>query len=380
MKRITLSMLLIIVSVNLFAQLKVTSDGKVGVQATPTSTTTTKLSVGGIQTYSLSAPYHLGIYSVPPLIAGKWVVGVKSDAYYSSVSNTGRSIGILGTGGNTSGKYNYGVAGNLYGTQGGAGVYGTIGGVFVNPASQYAGYFYGNTTIYGDLRVNEIITPSDIRLKENVEPLCEMGSALENVLRMNTISYNYKLRELSDEEREAGDAEITIHDKKMAAIRHYGLSAQELQEIYPDLVYEDEEGYLSVNYVELVPVLITAIQELKEEVDELKGTGNVRRSPNADNETSSVSSTAFSRGNILYQNMPNPFNGQTTIRFSLAESTQNASICIFDLQGKLLKELPVSSDMKQITVNSYELGKGMFLYSLLVNGQEIDTKKMIISK
>lgn len=376
MKRITLSMLFAIVSVSMFAQFKVTSNGKVGVQATPTSTTVAMLSVGGIQTYSLSAPYTIGIYARPEFVASKWVVGVKGNANFASVTNSGRSIGVLGTGGNTTGKYNYGVAGNLYGTQGGAGVFGTIGGVFVNPASQYAGYFYGNTTIYGDLRVNEIITPSDMRLKENIEPLSEMGSALENVLCMNAISYNYKLRELTDEERESGDGAITEHDKKMASIRHYGLSAQELQDLYPDLVYEDEEGYLSVNYVELVPVLITAIQELKTELDFLKEDKAVSRNVPA---TTGVESSAIKQTK-LYQNTPNPFNGLTTIRFQLADDIQDASICIFNLQGKMLKDIPVTAGMEHITVNSYELGKGMFLYTLLVNGQEFETKKMIISK
>jgi hypothetical protein len=36
------------------------------------------------------------------------------------------------------------------------------------------------------------------------------------------------------------------------------------------LVSEGQDGYLSVNYIELVPVLIRCIQELKQEVDELK--------------------------------------------------------------------------------------------------------------
>jgi hypothetical protein len=84
--------------------------------------------------------------------------------------------------------------------------------------------------------------------------------------------------------------------------------------------------------------------------------------------------------NILYQNTPNPAKEQTIIRYQLADNTKDAAICIFDMQGKMLKKLPVSSDNDSVTINGYELGQGMFLYSLVVNGQEIDTKKMIITK
>lgn len=51
------------------------------------------------------------------------------------------------------------------------------------------------------------------------------------------------------------------------------MSAQELQKLYPDLVMEGEDGYLSVNYPGLVPLLLRSIQELKAELDEVKGNG-----------------------------------------------------------------------------------------------------------
>ena len=82
----------------------------------------------------------------------------------------------------------------------------------------------------------------------------------------------------------------------------------------------------------------------------------------------------------LYQNNPNPFKEQTVIRFKLADNVQEAAICIFDMTGKTIKKLPISSGMESVSVGGYELGEGMFLYSLVVNGKEIDTKRMIISK
>ena len=161
------------------------------------------------------------------------------------------------------------------------------------------------------------------------------------------------------------------------SLLHFGVSAQELLEIYPNLVKEGQDGYLAVNYTELIPVLIRSIQELKQELDVVKGSGESRMTQSAAFTDLELQRLAK---NVLYQNTPNPFKGQTTIRFQLADNPMNAAICIFDMTGKMLKKLPISSGETSVAVNGWELGEGMFLYTLLVNGQEIDTKRMIITK
>ena len=50
------------------------------------------------------------------------------------------------------------------------------------------------------------------------------------------------------------------------------------------------------------------------------------------------------------------------------------------MTDKAIGKLPVSSGMESVSIGGNELGEGMFLFSLVVNGQEIDTKRMIISK
>ena len=64
----------------------------------------------------------------------------------------------------------------------------------------------------------------------------------------------------------------------------------------------------------------------------------------------------------------------------LADDARDASICIFDMTGNMLKNLPISSGETSVSINGWELGDGMFLYTLIVNGKEIDTKRMIITK
>ena len=49
-----------------------------------------------------------------------------------------------------------------------------------------------------------------------------------------------------------------------------GVLAQEIKEVFPELVTEDSNEMLAVNYQGLVPVLINALKEQQSEIDELK--------------------------------------------------------------------------------------------------------------
>lgn len=50
----------------------------------------------------------------------------------------------------------------------------------------------------------------------------------------------------------------------------FGVIAQDVQEVFPDIVTLEDDGYLAVDYAQFVPILIEAIRELKTEIDSLK--------------------------------------------------------------------------------------------------------------
>ena len=88
---------------------------------------------------------------------------------------------------------------------------------------------------------------SDIRLKENVTEHCP---ELQNILSIKTRQWNWK-----DKEKGSGE----------------GVVAQELEGIYPDLVFEDNDGMLNVkDFGPMTTRLVKAIQELSAQVNELK--------------------------------------------------------------------------------------------------------------
>lgn len=377
MKRIILLGITIITCSTISAQLSVESSGKVNVQATGNQIPTmfaVGASSGTYSSYKFASTVHI----LPN--TSYMTVGTYSKAFGNSSQTYGRSFGVYGVGGNATSGYNYGVVGTLEGTNYGAGILGSSVNYIGYIPGLYAGYFNGNTYVNGTLTATSVVTPSDIRLKSNITNISHTGQTLENLMKINVLSYNYKRHEIPEAERDTiQEATLRAFNEKCEADakeRHFGVSAQELQEVFPELVKEGQDGYLGVNYIELVPILIQAIQEMKAELEELRNP-----SENCSKRTAATSiNEQMLSGNKLYQNTPNPFKEQTTISFCLADGVNDASICIFDMTGKTLKKLPISSGMESVSVGGYELGEGIFLYSLVVNGQVIDTKRMIISK
>ena len=85
------------------------------------------------------------------------------------------------------------------------------------------------------------------------------------------------------------------------------------------------------------------------------------------------------KGYFLGQNTPNPFKNSTVIEYSLPVDEKNASILIFNLNGQTLQEYKLLETKGSITIDSNVLSKGLYLYSLISDGQEIATKKMLMN-
>ncbi len=149
----------------------------------------------------------------------------------------------------------------------------------------------------------------------------------------------------------------------------------------------NENGDTLINYAELVPALVASCQIMYELIRSLDPhlvdqfmSEELDEEQTEEQADQPLMAARRMMGAKLYQNNPNPFTERTLIRFRLPEEAKNAFIYIFDMTGKMLRQIPVDSTMQSVTVNGYELSEGMFLYSLVVNGQEIDTKRMILTK
>ena len=50
----------------------------------------------------------------------------------------------------------------------------------------------------------------------------------------------------------------------------FGLIAQEVEKIYPNLVNTDNKGFKSLDYIQLVPLLLLQTNEMERKIEELK--------------------------------------------------------------------------------------------------------------
>ena len=84
---------------------------------------------------------------------------------------------------------------------------------------------------------------------------------------------------------------------------------------------------------------------------------------------------------ILDQNAPNPFAEQTVISYYLQNSFTRAQIIFLDQSGKLIKAVDLTEKGKgQLNVFANDLTNGIYTYSLIVDGQTMETKKMMKTK
>jgi hypothetical protein len=106
--------------------------------------------------------------------------------------------------------------------------------------------------------VNSIVPNSDIRLKKNFE---KIGNATSLINQMNPMKYDFKYEEL----KEMG----------LPKERQFGLIAQELEKVVPELVFQHSEGknqehYKGINYTGLIPILIQGMKDQQAEIEALK--------------------------------------------------------------------------------------------------------------
>jgi hypothetical protein len=93
--------------------------------------------------------------------------------------------------------------------------------------------------------VGQSYTLSDERLKDNIKSLND-----NDLFTLNPIIFSYK-----------NDA---------TQKKHFGLLAQDVEKIYPELVEPSHTGYKSINYQEFIPIMLSNMKKMQNEIDELK--------------------------------------------------------------------------------------------------------------
>ncbi|MEO1414486.1 MAG: tail fiber domain-containing protein [Bacteroidota bacterium] len=296
--------------------------------------------------------------------------------------------------------FNTGVAGDVSNRTGsGVDYAGRFSVSSSNAPTRAAGFFTGDIVYSGSLQ-----GPSDRKLKRNIK---EETGHLDRLMQLNTYTYNFKTDEYD-------------YMALPTELQH-GLIAQELEKVYPELVKEyaapinklNEEGtdveqdgmmyYKSVNYTNLVPVLIGAIKEMQTQTTQeltdkdvqlaerdAQIASNEARIANLEAALAELKGTAsdapantswsnFGEAELM-QNTPNPFTEQTTIRYNLPENFESAVLFVYDMNGRQVNSFNNLSRKGSLTIEGSTLDAGMYIYSLIIDGQEVATKRMILTK
>lgn len=310
---------------------------------------------------------------------------------------------------------------------------------FNNTANYVVAYFNRtdnafrfNVPVYTNLGV---LVTSDRRFKKNIKGI---NDAMSSLKKLNGVSFDYIMNDEQQpdspsiviEKQNNGqvvaqttnavdttsEGYVRLSEKALreeenmkkyerlraeAAKNHLGLIAQEVQSVFPELVKEDTAGYLYVDYIGLIPVIIEALKEQQSTIDvqsqkikelEIEVTSNssmfkderkkmLAHSSTGENKNNDLIETEdFTTNAFLFQNLPNPFCAQTEIKYFVPENTGNAVLYVFSLNGNmLLSKTLTQTGYGSITINGSELKPGMYIYTLAINGVEIDSKRMILT-
>lgn len=324
---------------------------------------------------------------------------------------------------NTTGNYNTAVgdvALNLNTT----GSYNTAVGYYASPVGNnysnsmflgnYASYWGGSNTIelgngnieFLHCQVN-LTVDSDKRIKDDIK---ENVPGLAFISKLRPVTYHYNIHRKDEifgvKNDHNWDGKYDIEKRTMT-----GFIAQEVEQSANQIGYDfsgvdkpkNDKSIYGLRYAEFVVPLVKAVQEQQQMIDSLKAeTANqnaINKSlqqqidnliSNNSNHSNSINNSNTVNTNIdlndknvvvLEQNIPNPFAEQTIINYNLPDNFARAQIIFIDQSGKFIKAVDLTEKGRGIlNVFASDLTNGIYTYSLIVDGQTMETKKMMKTK
>lgn len=192
--------------------------------------------------FVISPDSNVGYYAINPntnfYISNSFVVqgevGFNRGLWVTGDMRAGRSLSVGGNGDFGGSIWTQG-SGNFSGNVGVGNSVFISNNIYINNCAYVAGTGYGNCG-------------SDARLKKNITPV---GDSLDAVAALRPVRFDWKSQDFPD--------------RKLPRGRQWGLIAQEVEKVLPELVGADKDGFKTVNLGPLTMLAIQAIKELREE-------------------------------------------------------------------------------------------------------------------
>ncbi len=291
----------------------------------------------------------------------------------------------------------------------------------------------GNNNVtqhWDDCVADDFINFSDRRLKKNIN---EISYGLEDVMKLKPMQYQY------------------IEKISRDGNTRFGLIAQDVEQVIPELIRDEDVDmdpktgeiirikteFKAMNYIDLIPVLVKAIQEQQvvaeekedkiaaleaklDKIDDLDA--KLAKIDDLDAKLAKIdaldaklakldemserldqfstdlqyccSSSSHSGSHTIpvkmdktsempyvEQNMPNPFTAQTEIKYYIPRNAQGGVMQITDRNGKVLKTVTIKeTGAGKVVLDANELAAGSYFYTFMVDGKIVDTMQMLLTK
>lgn len=230
--------------------------------------------------------------------------------------------------------------------------------------------FYNSVTNrYNNIKVANVYQQSDARSKTEIKAL---PNGLSTILGLRPVSYKWADNNLSmvrmQSNSENADSVTVAFGPESDTQIQFGFLAQDVEQVLPEVVATDETGNKMINYTAIIPLMVQAIQELQQTIEDQASTIEQLSMYIPVNRTLAHSS------NKILSCSPNPTSGFVTIETEVINGSES-EIVITSLSGNREKTFKVSSSVLSCDVSS--LPTGIHIVSLYVEGQLHDTCRLI---
>lgn len=389
-----------------------------------TSSASNQTAIGATASSS-SGQTYAGIFNA--LGSGSINCGLQSTVANSATYNYNLYLSSLSTGTNNYSIFSDAAAKSYFAGSVGIGAPNPSTKLYVNGTSG----FFGDMSVTGHVGVNTAPNASfDIII--NGSALSMFGSWIsDQQFKTNIDTLQNAIATIKQLEPKTYYMDTAnIYGFKFNGAKQYGIVAQELEQILPELVQTATKAadidtlgnivhpavtFKSVNYIELIPFLIKAVKEQQKTIENLTTKTDVQdtvilslqnylnnlsavisdccnkplvvATNNQQNRSASINETQTTKIDValsdmqvvvLEQNVPNPFAEQTVIGYALPDNYRKAQIFFYNSQGKLIQTVELVNKGKgALNVFAQDLSNGTYTYTLVVDGQVIGTKKMM---
>ncbi|MBC7774272.1 MAG: tail fiber domain-containing protein [Phycisphaerae bacterium] len=225
--------------------------------------------------------------------------------------------------------------------------------------------------VSGVVRASAFIVSSDRRYKTNIRTL---DGAMSKIMAMRGTTYDFAEGKMPEE---------------VAKDKQVGFIAQEMQTVMPELVKADENGMLAVNYIGVIPVLVEALKEQHEVIEEketriaaLEAKNNELQDRLARIEAAlGIAATERQKvpAAITATVSPNPTLGLVTVSLSSTPSAKSVNVRVLDSTGReIASRSATGASSVQFDLSPFPVG--VYFTQVVVDGKVVSANKVQLVK